>query len=153
MIPAPYFKMLETVIIQYLVIYAFTGSTLSVDILKFVRIPRDAGMKTQVFIVFDIYSASVFCGRTLGDIRTGYDPSAPVGTAVFTGILFGVFSPGAHFVAVFADGMSVFSESDVIRGGIRFLGTAVDVDQGIDAPMIQQFVCRHVVMGRIQADY
>ena len=135
MIPAPYSKMLETVIIQYPVIYAFTGSTLSVNILKFVWIPGNTGMKTQVFIVFDIYSASVFCGRALGDIRTWYDPSAPIGTAVFMCIFYGIISPRAHLMTVPADGMSVFVECDVIRGRIRFLGTAVDIDQGVDCEL------------------
>lgn len=51
-----------------------------------------------------------------------------------------------------AQGMSVLIKSNVIRGTDRRLRPAIDIDQGIDAPVLQQYISRNVVMCRIQTD-
>ena len=52
MISSPYFKVLQTVVIEYAVIYPFTGSTFTVDISVLLRITGITGLETQVSIVF-----------------------------------------------------------------------------------------------------
>ncbi len=49
-----------------------------------------------------------------------------------------------------AQGMSVLIKSNVIRGTDRRLRPAIDIDQGIDAPVFQQYISRNVVMCRIR---
>ena len=74
------------------------------------------------------------------------------GAAVFASVFDRIVPPWAHFVSCLAEGMSLFIESDVIRCIFRRFSPAVDVDEGIYAPVFQQCVSGDVVMCGIKAD-
>ena len=91
---AAYFYILQAVIIQNTVVDALTCGTLAVYPPIFFGIPRDAGMKTQVCMVFHVDSAPVRAWGTCGFIRAGTDTSASEGAAVFVCILYGIIPHG-----------------------------------------------------------
>ena len=67
-------------------------------------------------------------------------------------ILYGVIAPGDHFMPGPAKGVPLFVESNVIRGIIRRLCAAIDIDKCIDVPAFQETVSCDVVMGGIKTD-
>ena len=85
-------------------------------------------------------------------MRTIPDTAASEGTSVLMCIFYGITAPGTHFMPGPAQGMSFLIKSNVIRGAGRRLRPAIDIDQGIDAPVFQQFISRNVIMCRIQTD-
>lgn len=68
------------------------------------------------------------------------------------GVLDRVIPPGAHFVARPAVGASIFVKGNVIGSVFRRLRPGIDVDEGIDIPMLQQLVSSDVIVGGIKAD-
>ena len=144
--------MLQAIVIQHTVIDPFARSTFAVDGFVLFRIPGDAGMETQVSMVFYVDSASIAAGGTLFFIRTGADAPAPERAAVFMRIFDRVVSPGAHFMPCPAKRMAFLVKSNITRCIFRSFGTAVNINEGIDIPPFQQFISRYIVMGGIKAD-
>ena len=109
-------------------------------------------MKTQVSMILYVNRTAVLCRGAFIRVWTGVGTAAPVRTPVLMSILYGIISPRAHFMPCLADRMSVFVKRDVGRSRLRCFGSAVDIDECIDIPMVQKPVSRDVVMGGIQAD-
>lgn len=152
MILAPYFQVLQAIIVQDAVIYTFTRGTLAIYFLVLFGIPGDAGMETQVTMVLYINGAAVVSRGTRFRVRAGVDASAFERATVLACILDGVVSPGAHFMPRHAQRVSLLVKGDIPGGVWRGLRPAVDVNQRVDAPTVQQLVSRDVVMGRVEAD-
>lgn len=83
MIPAPYFQVLQIIVVQNTVIYPLASSTFPVNIFVLFGIPRDTWMETQVTMFFDINRTTIAAGGTCFGIRTGIKTPAFKGTAVF----------------------------------------------------------------------
>lgn len=152
MIPAAYFQALQAIVIEDPVIDAFTGGTFLVNILILLGIPGDARLETEVSFILYVDRAPIAARGAFGGVRAFLNTAAFPGTSVFMGIFNRVISPGAHFVPSPADRMSFLVESDILRGIFGGFFPAVDVDQRIHIPALQQFISRDVVMGRIEAD-
>ena len=144
--------MLQTVVIKNTIIYPFTGSTFAVDSLVFFGISWNAGLKTKITVILNIYRTAIITRRTSPSVRAGVNAAAFIGAAVFMGILSGVIAPWTHFMSGFAQRMPGFVKSDVIRSIFRRFGTAVDVNQCIDIHMLKQFISGYIVMCGIKAD-
>ena len=102
MIPVPYFYMLQAVIIQNPIIDSLTGSTFTVYRFVFFGVSWNAGLKTKIIMIFNIYHAVIITGRTGFCVRTGVNAATFIGTAVFMGVLSRVIAPRAHFMSFFA---------------------------------------------------
>lgn len=113
---APYFQVLQAVVIQNPVIGAFTGGTFSVYCFVLFGIPWDTGMKTQVPMILYVDGASVTAGGTILFMWTGTNTSAFERAAVFVCILYGIVAPWAHFMPGRAEGMPCFVKSNVCGG-------------------------------------
>lgn len=137
MILPTYFQMLQAVIIEDTVIYPLTGSAFTVDLFVLLGIPGYAGLKAQITIVLYVNSAAITAWGTLGSMRTFLNTVASQWAAVFMGVFDRVIPPWAHFVSRLADGMSFFTESDIIRSIFRRLCPAVDINDCIDVPAFQ----------------
>ncbi len=74
------------------------------------------------------------------------------GAAEFVRILYGIISPWAHFMPGRAYGVAGFIEGDAGRGIFRRFCPSVDINEGIDIPVFQQFIGREVVMCGVKAD-
>lgn len=109
-------------------------------------------MEPQVGMVLDIDCAPIASGGAGSGKRAGANTPAFQWAAVFMGILYGVIAPGDHLMVGAAERVSLFVESNIIRGIIRRLCAAIDIDKGIDIPAFQEAVSRDVVMGGIQTD-
>lgn len=48
--------------------------------------------------------------------------------------------------------MSLFIESNVIQRIFRRFWSPIDINEGIDIPMLQQFISREIVMGKVRTD-
>ena len=151
MISSAYFQMLQAVIIQHAVIDPFAGSTFTVDGFVLLGIPGDTGMKAQVSMVFYVDSPPITAGGTFYFIRARADTLTSEGTAVFMCIFARVISPWAHFMPCSAKRMAFLVESDVIWGIPGRLGSPVDINEGIDIPVFQQFISWDVVMCGVKA--
>ena len=97
-------------------------------------------------MVFHVDSTPVRAWGTCGFIRAGTDTSASEGAAVFVSILYGIIPPWAHFMPGRAYGVAGFIEGDSVRGISRRFCPSVDINEGIDIPVFQQFIGREVVM-------
>ena len=109
-------------------------------------------MKTQVCMVFHVDSAPVRAWGTCRFVRAGTDTSASEGAAVFARILYGIIPPWAHFMPGRAYGVAGFIEGDAGRGIFRRFCPSVDINEGIDIPVFQQFIGWDVVMCGVKAD-
>ena len=152
MIPAAYFQALQAIVIENPVVDAFTGGTLLVNILILLGIPGDARLETEVSFVLYVDRAPIAARGAFGGVRAFLNTAAFEWASVFMCIFDRVISPGAHFVPSPADRMAFLVESDILRGIFGGCSSAVDVDQRIHIPALQQFISRDVVMGRIEAD-
>lgn len=76
MILALYFQVLQTIIVQDVVIYMFTCSTLVIHFLVLLGIPGNAGLEAQVAIVFYINGAAVISRGIRFRMRVGVNMSA-----------------------------------------------------------------------------
>ena len=152
MIPAAYFQALQAIVIEDPVIDAFTGGTFLVNILILLGIPGDARLETELSFILYVDRAPIAARGAFGGARAFLNMAAFPGTSVFMSILDWIISPGAHFMPSLADRMSFLVESDILRGIFGGFCPAVDVNQRIDIPALQQFISRDVVMGRIEAD-
>lgn len=81
----------------------------------------------------------------------GIDFAACERASVFWGFLPLVVAPGTHFFAALAVGMSVFINGNILGCAVAGLVPRVNVDERINPPSVQEFVCSDVVMGGIQA--
>ena len=84
--------------------------------------------------------------------ETGIDPAAFQRAAIFMSLFDRIVSPWAHFVPGPAQRMSLFIESNVIRCVFGGCCPSIDINEGIDIPMLQQFIGRDIVMGGVQTD-
>lgn len=64
------FQVLQAIVIQETVVKAFTGSSFTVYFFVFFGIPWNAGMETQVTVVFYVNGAAIVSGRTFISVRT-----------------------------------------------------------------------------------
>lgn len=76
-------------------------------------------MEPQVSMVLDIDCASIASWGAGSGKRAGVNMSAFQRKAEFMCILYGVITPGDHPMAGPADRVSLFVESNVIRGIVR----------------------------------
>ena len=152
MVSAPYFQILQAVVVQDAVVDPFTCGTLTVDLPVLLRITRDAWLKTQVVVIFYINCAAIISRGTFFFEWAGSYAFVFERTAVFMSIFYGIISPWTYFVACLTKRMAVFAESNVIRGVFRGLCLSVDIDERIDIPSFQQLISRDVVMCGVQAD-
>ena len=152
MILSPDLQMLQTIIIEDTVVDPFTGSTLAVGFFIKVGIPGDTGMETQVGMVFDINSPAITALGTFLFIGAGINPAAFQRAAIFMGLFYWIVSPWTHFVPCPAQRMPLFIESNVIRCVFGGCCPSIDINEGIDIPMLQQFIGRDIVMGGVQTD-
>ena len=130
MIPAAYFQILQAVIIQPPGVDALTCSTLAVYLPIRFGIPWDAGMETQVRMVFHVYRAPVRAWGTCRFICAGTDTPASEGAAVFVCILYGIIPPWAHFMPGRVYGMAGFIEGDAGRHGKDLLECSFRIVSG-----------------------
>uniref|UniRef100_N2A5G8 Uncharacterized protein n=1 Tax=Eubacterium plexicaudatum ASF492 TaxID=1235802 RepID=N2A5G8_9FIRM len=103
-------------------------------------------------MVFHVDSAPVRAWGTCRFVRAGTDTSASEGAAVFARILYGIIPPWAHSMPGRAYGVAGFIEGDAGRGIFRRFCPSVDINEGIDIPVFQQFIGREVVMCGVKAD-
>lgn len=87
MIPAAYFQILQKIIVQNTVIDPLACRPFAVDLFVFFRIPGDAGMETQVAMVFYVDGASIASRGTCFFIGTGIYAPAFQWAAVLVGVL------------------------------------------------------------------
>ena len=118
-IPAPYFQVLQAVVIQYAVVDTLTGCTFAVYFPVFFGIPWDPRMEAEVAVVLYVDGASVVSGGTFSGMGAGIYAAAFQRAAVFVRIFYGIIAPWTHFMAARADGMPGFVKSDVRRGIFR----------------------------------
>ena len=95
-------------------------------------------MEPQVGMVLDIDCAPIASRRAGSDKRAGANTPAFQWAAVFMGILYGVIAPGDHLMSGPAERVPLSVESNIIRGIIRRLCAAIDIDKGIDIPAFQE---------------
>ena len=82
--------MLQEVVVQDTVIDTLTGGPFTVYLPVFFGIPWDAGMETQVCVVFYINGASIAAGGTCFCLGTGIYASTFQRAPVLVGVLYGV---------------------------------------------------------------
>ena len=109
-------------------------------------------MEPQVGMVLDIDCAPIASRGAGVSKRAGGNAPAFQWAAVFMCILYGIIAPGDHRMSGPAERVPQSVENDVIRSAIRRLGAAIDIDEGVDAPAIQEAVGGQVVMGGIKTD-
>ena len=113
---------------------------------------RDAGMKTQVCMVFHVDSAPVRAWGTCRFIRAGTDTSASEGQRYLCASFMGSF-PHGH-ISCPAGHMGWPDLSKVMPAGAfseDFARPLISM-RGIDIPVFQQFIGREVVMCGVKAD-
>lgn len=115
-IPAPYFQMLQAVVVQDAVVDTFTGCPFTVYFPVFFGIPWNPGMETEVAVIFYVNGASVAAGGTGSGIGTGINAAAFERAPVFMCILYGIITPWTHLMPRGAEWMPVFIKCDVIWG-------------------------------------
>lgn len=76
MVPAPYFQILQAVIVEHPVIDPFAGSPFLIEVFVLFRIPWDAWMETKVCMVFDIDCAPIIPGGAFSSVRAEIDTPA-----------------------------------------------------------------------------
>ena len=150
-IPAPYFQVLQAVVVQGAVVDTLTGCAFAVCFLVFLRISWNPGIETEVTVILYVDGASVAAWRTCPRIGTGINVAAFKRTAVFMRILYGVIAPWRHFMPCGAERMPIFIKCNISRGIFRGFIPAVDIDERIDVPPFQQFIGWHMVMCRVKA--
>lgn len=64
MIPAPYFQVLQAVVVKDSVVDTFTGCAFAVYFPGFIGIPWDTGMETKFPIVLYVNSSAIAAGGT-----------------------------------------------------------------------------------------
>ena len=109
-------------------------------------------MEPQVGIILDIDCAPIASGGAGSGKRAGANTPAFQWATVFMCILYGVIAPGDHPMPGPAERVPLFVESNVIRGIVRRLCAAIDIDEGVDVPAFQEAVGCDVVMGGIKTD-
>lgn len=115
-VPAPYFQLLQAVVVQYAVVDTLTGCTFAVYFLVFFGISWNPRMEAEVAVILYVDGASIFSGGTFFCMGAGIYEPAFEWAAVFVRILYGIVAPWAHFMPGRTEGMPVFVESDVCRG-------------------------------------
>ena len=115
-VPAPYFQLLQAVVVQYAVVDTLTGCTFAVYFLVFFGISWNPRMEAEVAVILYVDGASIFSGGTFFCMGAGIYEPAFEWAAVFVRIFYGIVAPWAHFMPGRTEGMSVFVESDVCRG-------------------------------------
>lgn len=63
-----------------------------------------------------------------------------------------VISPTDHAVPGTADGGTIFINTDGIRNGSRPASLGIQVNKRTDAPFLEEFISRIIIIGRIKAD-
>ena len=109
-------------------------------------------MEAEVGMMFDVNRLAITAFGTFLFMRAGTNPAAFQRAAVFMGLFYWVVSPWAHFVPCPAQRMPLFIESNVIRCVFGRFCPSVDINESIDIPMLQQFISREIVVGRVQTD-
>ena len=95
-------------------------------------------MEPQVGIILDIDCAPIASGGAGSGKRAGGNTPAFQWAAVFMCILYGVIAPGDHLMSGLAERVPLFVESNVIRGIVRRLCAAIDINEGVDVPAFQE---------------
>ncbi len=142
----------QMVIIQNPVIYALTGSAFFIDSFILLTAPRDPGRKSEIRINLEINGPSITALGTFRRAGAFFGPAAGQGTTVFVCLFIFIKAPAAHPEPGLAEGMPVFIQSKIFRQSIRCAAPAVDIDQGVDIPAIEQPVSRKIIMCGIQAE-
>lgn len=130
MILAPYFQVLQAIIVQDAVIHPFARGTLSIYFLVLFGIPGDAGLETQVTMVLYINGATVVPRGTRFRVRAGVDASAFERATVLACILDGGVAPWAHRVSRHAQRVSFLVKGDILGGVWRGLRPLTSCSSG-----------------------
>ena len=118
-VPAPYFQLLQAVVVQYAVVDTLTGCTFAVYFLVFFGISWNPRMEAEAAVILYVDGASIFSGGTFSCMGAEIYAAAFQRAAVFVCIFYGIITPWTHFMPGRAEGMSGFVKSDVCRGIFR----------------------------------
>lgn len=75
-----------------------------------------------------------------------FDPTAGQGTAEFMAFVF-VMAPAVHPEACLTEGMTILAQREVFREYVRVPTSLIEVDQGIDIPVLKQTIGGEIVVG------
>ena len=142
----------QTVIIEYPVIYPFTGSTVVVDLLIFLRASGYRSIEADVPVQFCIDTPAIGRWGTFLFTRAGIHFATGKWTAPFTGMLLFTVSPVDHTVTGHAQGSAIFVNGDRIRNGLWPAAVIIQVNEGSYFPFLAKAIGSIVVIGRIQAE-
>ena len=112
-VPAPYFQVLQAVVVQYAVVDTLTGCTFAVYFAVFFGIPWDPWMEAEVAVILYVDGAPVVSGGAFCGMGAGIYAAAFQRAAVFVRIFYGIIAPWTHFMPGRAEWMSGFVKSDV----------------------------------------
>ena len=71
MIPAPYFQVLEAVVVKDTVVDTLTGCAFTVSFSVFFGVPGDTWMETKIAIILYVNGAAIAAGGTFFSVGTG----------------------------------------------------------------------------------
>ncbi len=138
----------DAVVVEDAVIDAFGGGALLEDGLPPRGTARDFGKEAQIPIGLGVNGSAVRGLGTCDAVRAGFAHSpwaTPFEAAAVVAAVTGV----NHLVAAWADGNAVFINSEPLWIlEVAFCGM-VKGDNGVNPPMVEQFVCSIVIAGAV----
>ena len=139
---------MQSVIIEDAVIYAFCRSSVIVYSFPFFRAPGHRSIKANVPIGLGVYGSPIgrFGARRIAAFAFAQD----AGRTPFHCVLASVISPKDHPVAGIAYGGSVGVDINSFGNGFGPSCPLIQVDKGLDIPMLAKLVSRIVVICRIK---
>lgn len=143
---------MKMVIIEYPVIYPFTGSTVLINLFVFLCAARDRWIKPDVPFRFGVNAPAVSGGRAFLPAWAGIHFAAGKGAAPFTGMFLPAVSPVDHAGSCHAQGSAVCVNGNGVRDGIRPSPVGVEVNKRADPPFPTEAVSGIVVMGGVQTE-
>lgn len=133
---------MQMVIIEYLVVYPFARSAVTVGLLIFLRSPRDRGIESDVPVRLGVDTATIGGGGTCFPAGAGSYFTAGKGTAPFTGMLLFTVPPVDHTVTGHAQGSTIFVNGDGLGDGFGPAAVHIKVNKRTDIPFLAEPVER-----------
>lgn len=147
-----YSHVMQMVIIQNPVIYPFTGSTVIVNLLIFIRTSGHRSIEPDVPVRFRVDTTAIGGCRTFLFSGTGRRFAADKRAAPFAGMLLFTVPPVDHAEPGHAQRCAVCVNRDGVRNGIRPSPVRVQVDKRADVPFLAKPISGIIVMCRAKAE-
>lgn len=143
---------MQMVVVEDAVIYPFTGSTVIINFLIFIRAACNGRIKTDVPFRFCVNAPAIRGRRTFLFTGAGIRFAAGKGTAPFAGMLLFAVAPVDHTQPCHAKRGAVCVNGYGVRDGTRFSAVRVEVNEGADLPFLAKPISGIIIMGGVQAD-